>query len=270
MHTVVCAYKFIHLDNLEALKQTLEQQGEKYQLLGTFLLSEEGINVNISSSIENLHGVVNDMKNDPRFSDMVFKFSHGETLPYTRFRVRIKPEIITFKAPDIDPACHTANHVSPKEFKQWLDEGRDVTILDARNDYEVAFGTFKNAIHCDISSFNHMPEIKEQLDSLDKEKPVVTFCTGGVRCEKSSVLLEQLGFKDVYQIDGGILAYFEQCGSAHYEGECFVFDRRFSLGADLNETDTIQCRMCRYPIFKEQQTIPAYATGNHCPQCMPI
>lgn len=264
----IAGYKFIPLTNLESLKETLQATSVAAGVKGTILLSKEGINVNLAGNQKQCDTMLDYFKQDKKFNDIVFKTTYGTTTPYTRMLTKIKDEIITFKLPAIDPAKHTARHLPPKTLKKWLDEGKDITLLDARNAYEVAFGTFDNAIYCDISKFNAMPEVEDALHKLDKNKPTVTFCTGGVRCEKSSVHLEQLGFTDVYQIKGGILGYFAECGGAHYHGDCFVFDKRIAVNPEGKETDVIQCRMCRYPVTKAQQASKDYVDGVSCPRCV--
>jgi UPF0176 protein len=154
-------------------------------------------------------------------------------------RVKIKREIIAFGIPDIVPAEHTAPKLAPRTLKQWLDEGRRVTLLDTRNDYEVNLGTFRGTLVPHIDHFRHFPEAAAKLPESLKDEPVVMFCTGGIRCEKAGAYLEKIGFRHVHQLDGGILKYFEECGGAHYDGECFVFDERISVGPDLKPTGRV-------------------------------
>jgi UPF0176 protein len=179
--------------------------------------------------------------------------------------VKIKREIITMKRPDINPAAKPAPRLAPHTLKAWLDEGRDVVMLDTRNDFEVGLGTFDNAVNLHIASFGDFPAAVQTLDL--KGKTVVSFCTGGIRCEKAAPLLIANGLDNVYQLDGGILKYFEDCGGAHWHGECFVFDKRVALGPDLQETGTTQCYACQAVVSPEEQHSTDYVLGKSCPHC---
>lgn len=169
--------------------------------------------------------------------------------------------------PSVKPHEFTGKALEPAEFKRWLDEGKDVTILDARNDYEIRLGTFEGAVNFDIQSFRAFPEAVVECE-LPKDKPVVMFCTGGIRCEKASAVMLNEGFEEVYQIHGGVLNYFEQTGGAHWNGECFVFDRRVGIAGDLTETATEVCWSCREPLTVEEQKNPAFVQGVSCPYCI--
>jgi len=181
--------------------------------------------------------------------------------------VKIKREIIAFGIAGIDPARKPTAKLPPATLKQWLDEGRPVTLLDTRNNYEVRMGTFRGATPAGIDHFREFPEAVQRLSPRLKEQPVVMFCTGGIRCEKAGPFLEREGFKNVFQLDGGILNYFEQCGGAHYEGECFVFDQRVGVDAALRETDSALCFNCQMPLTVEEQRHPHYVYEKSCPHC---
>jgi len=171
---------------------------------------------------------------DPRFADLRFKRSVSAYQPFDRMLVKIKKEIITMRVPGVDPARQRAPVVAAKELKRWLDEGRDVVLLDARNAFEVDAGTFDNAVDLQLSSFGQFADAADRLDPSLKEKTIVTFCTGGIRCEKAAPVLIGKGFREVFQLDGGILQYFEECGAAHFKGRCFVFDQRVALDGNLH------------------------------------
>lgn len=230
----ISAYKFICLEKLPTLQQALQYEGKRLQIKGTILLAPEGINLMLAAPAAALKEFVTFIKQDARFADLWLKESVSATIPFEKFKVRIKPEIITMD-PSINPAEQTATHLEPREFKRWLDEQKEVVVLDTRNTYEINVGTFDNAIDVNIEHFRDFPTAVKLLDDSLKEKPIVMFCTGGVRCEKASVVLMQQGFKNVYQLNGGILNYFEQCGGAHYHGECFVFDERVTVTPQDNE-----------------------------------
>jgi RluA family pseudouridine synthase len=181
--------------------------------------------------------------------------------------VRIKREIIAFGVPGLDPARAPAPKIDPSTLRRWLDEGRPVTLLDTRNDYEVKLGTFQNALPIGIHRFREFPEAVQKLPAALKETPVVMFCTGGIRCEKAGPYMVGQGFKNVFQLDGGILKYFEECGGAHYNGECFVFDQRVGLDPALRETGSTQCFNCLTPLTEREQEDPRYLPPKSCPYC---
>jgi len=264
----VSTYKFVALDNLEKYKEYFLMICNHLRLLGTILLSEEGINIMVAGTREQIDLFARELRKDPCFSDIVFKESFSEKVPFKRMRVRIKPEIITMGIPSVDRVKNTGKHIKPMEFKQWLDEGRDVVVLDTRNDYEVEFGTFKNAIDPKIDNFQEFPDFVDTLDPALKEKPVVMFCTGGVRCEKASIMMEQKGYKYVYQIDGGILKYFEEADGAHWDGDCFVFDERIALNKQLEPTGAAQCHVCGFPVNLDALNSPDYIPEISCPKCI--
>jgi RluA family pseudouridine synthase len=195
------------------------------------------------------------------------KTSESDSQPFRRMLVRIKKEIISFGVEGIDPATRTSPKLTPRELKQWLDEGRPVTLLDTRNDYEIKLGTFREALPAGISHFRQFPQAVQRLPDSLKDQPVVMFCTGGIRCEKAGPFMEREGFKTIYQLEGGILKYFEECGNAHYDGECFVFDQRVGLDPHLEETDSSQCFACQSPLTADDQASEKYAAGESCPYC---
>jgi len=264
----ISTYKFVALQDLEKYKEHFLMLCKHAGLLGTILLSEEGINIMLAGTREQITVFSDYLRKDPCFADIEFKESFSESVPFKRMRVRIKEEIITLGIPDVDRVRATGKHIKPQEFKQWLDEGRDIVLLDTRNDYEVEFGTFKNAIDPKIDNFQEFPDVVDNLDPALKEKTVVMFCTGGVRCEKASILMEQKGFKDVYQIDGGILKYFEECGGEHWEGDCFVFDERIALNKKLEPTGAEQCHVCGFPVNVDMLHSPEYVPEISCPKCI--
>jgi len=168
---------------------------------------------------------------------------------------------------DVRPVKNTGKFIEPMEFKEWLDEGKEVLILDARNDYELRVGTFDNAIDLDIKSFRDFPAAIRSLPKEDKNKPLVMFCTGGIRCEKASVVMENEGWNNVYQIKGGILGYFKETGGAHWSGDCFVFDQRVALDKNLKETDTQMCFACREPLTEKEMQSEQFVIEECCPYC---
>lgn len=241
----LAGYKFIPLADLSELKITLHDKCASLALKGTILLSAEGINMNLAGSEEHTQLFKAFLQDDKRFADILFHETASSFQPFKQLKVKIKKEIITMRSTEVHPEHGCAPSVTPQEFKHWLDEKRDITVLDTRNDYEVSFGTFKNAINPKIDNFSDFTKVTKTLDS---SKPVVMFCTGGIRCEKAALHLQEHGF-EVYQLQRGILNYFKEVGGAHYEGECFVFDQRVAVNPDLEASGTQQCKLCQGPIW---------------------
>ncbi len=264
----ISAYKFCRLGGLESLRAQLKERCRELDLKGTIVLSTEGINVNVAGVDDRVEGLRRELAADPRFADLEYKESRSNERPFSRMLVRVKNEIVPLGDTQVDPSEKTAPRLSPQQLKEWLDEGRDFTLLDTRNDYEVRIGTFKQASHLSIQTFREFPSAVEGRVPNDDEKPLVMFCTGGIRCEKASAVLLERGFRQVYQLDGGILGYFKQCGAAHYEGECFVYDQRVALDESLDETATIQCFSCGQPLTPEEQREESYVPDVSCPYCI--
>lgn len=260
----IAGYKFISIRDKEALRKILLDLSTDLGLKGTILLSEEGINISLSGTSETISSFLVSLKADPRFSDMTFHETYTDTHPFQYLKVKLKNEIITLRKPEVDAVAKRAPSISPTVFKQWLDEKRDITLLDTRNDYEVRFGTFTNAVNLQLADFGELPAA---IDTLNHDKPIVMFCTGGIRCEKAALYLLNNGYSAVYQLDGGILGYFANVGGEHYEGDCFVFDERISVDCTLQPTATVQCKNCQGPVTKLQQQSPAYIPGESCPAC---
>lgn len=254
----IAGYKFIALSELPELSARLQAECDRLGLKGTILLSPEGINMSLAGLIDSIASFKQFLQEQPNLADMGFRESYSETQPFDLMKVKIKPEIITMRRPEVRPNLTTAPSISPQEFKQWLDENRDITVLDTRNEYEVRFGTFKNAVNLVIEDFSEFPEAA--AEKVSRKKPIVMFCTGGIRCEKAALNLLDAGFPEVYQLSGGILNYFKEVGGAHYDGECFVFDQRVSLDANLQTTGTLQCTKCEGPIKPGLNAV--------CPQCV--
>ena len=263
----ISTYKFAELHDLPTLRERLRGQSLASELKGTILLSPEGINLFIAGELPAVEAMIETIRAIPGLEDLAPKWSESEEQPFNRMLVKIKKEIIAFGVEGINPARYTSPRISARELKQWLDEGRPVTLLDTRNDYEVKMGTFTGAKILHLDHFKEFPEAVKKLPESMKEVPMVSFCTGGVRCEKAAPLLEREGFRTVYQLDGGILKYFEECGGAHYEGECFVFDKRVGVDPALQETGSQLCFACQEPLKAEELLDPRYVYEVSCPYC---
>ncbi|MBJ03673.1 MAG: sulfurtransferase [Euryarchaeota archaeon] len=262
----IAGYRFVDLPDRDELRQSFREACEKNNLLGTILLSTEGINFFLCGDQLGIDGFLKYLEMDERFVDIPLKFSHSEKLAFRRMNVRLKKEIISMGMEDIRPAEFTGEAISPSEFKQWLDEGRDITVLDTRNDYEIRIGTFENSVDLNIGTFRKFPDAINN-SNLDKEKTVVMFCTGGIRCEKASALMLKQGFQDVRQLKGGVLGYFEEAGGAHWDGDCFVFDRRVAVDPKMNVTGAEVCFACREPLTEDELNSPLYVPAVSCPYC---
>ena len=232
------AYQFTPIANPPALAAQLHAWATQAGLRGSALVAAEGINVFFAGAEAGLRGLFAQLQADPRFAHMRVKYSHSKAQPFARLKVKIKPEIISFRRDDASPLARRAPAVSPATLSRWLVQGHDdvgkrVVMLDTRNRQEVAYGTFAGALTFPIDKFTDLPAaVEAQRDSL-ADATVVSFCTGGIRCEKAALWMQQAGMDNVLQLDGGILGYFEEVGGQGYDGRCFVFDERVALDAEL-------------------------------------
>ncbi len=230
-------------------------------------MSPEGINLFVAGERSAIDSLLAELRSIAGLSDFEPKVSVSAEQPFRRMLVKIKREIIAFGVEGIEPGRATSPKLAPRELKRWLDEGRPVTLLDTRNDYEVRLGTFENAVTLGIDHFRSFPAAVRELPAEMKQQPIVMFCTGGIRCEKAGPLMEREGFEQVFQLEGGILKYFEECGGEHYAGECFVFDRRVGVDAGLAETENGLCFHCLEPLTADDLRDARYVEGESCPRC---
>lgn len=238
---VVAFYQFVSVEDTLALRTRLREKVRDLGIRGTILVSSEGINCMFGGPEAAVRELIHELyialepalKVLPDFKGFPIKESWYDKIPFARMLVKIKKEIIAFGRPDVRPAELTGPRLEPRDLKKWLDEGRDLVLLDTRNEYEIDHGTFKGARRMGLQVFREFPNKLSEMAPELKDKTVVMFCTGGIRCEKATALAmtpEFKGqFKDVYQLEGGILKYFEECGTEHYDGTCFVFDQRIAL-----------------------------------------
>ncbi len=264
----IAGYRFVDLDDRDALQSSLRSLCVDLGLKGTVLLAPEGINFFLAGRSTSIDAFIDDLEKDKRFADIPLKVSFTDYQPFNRMNVRKKNEIISVGLDHIRPAEMTGEEIEPTEFKAMLDAGEPVHVLDTRNDYELRVGTFENAIDLNIRTFRAFPEAIERLPASMKDEPVVMFCTGGIRCEKASAIMMEAGFTNVKQLKGGVLGYFESVGGDHWNGDCFVFDQRVAVNPSLKETDVVVCFACREPLSSEEQTSPDYVIGVSCPYCI--
>ena len=263
----IAGYRFADLPDRNNLQQPFRNICQKLHLKGTILLAHEGINFFLAGSQTEIDLFIAFLEQDERFQDIPLKVSYSDYQPFRRMNVRLKKEIISLGMNHIKPAEFTGEEISPTDFKQLLDAGEEVVILDTRNEYECKIGTFQNALELDIRSFRDFPGAVDKLDEQLKDKPVVMFYAGGIRCEKASVVMLDAGFSNVKQLKGGILGYFEEVGGDYWNGDCFVFDRRVAVNPQLEETDVVQCYACREPLLLEEQDSDDYVLAQSCPYC---
>lgn len=273
-HVNIAAYKFVSLDDTERMRPQFQALCKQLHLKGTILLTPEGINLFLSGPRVAIDQFLEWLRADARFSDLQVKESYSDEPSHKRMLVKLKSEIITMRLPLIRPEAGRAPSVAPSTLKRWLDQGHDdggkpVVMLDTRNAFEVDVGSFDDTIDYRISKFSEFPDVIAAHQDELAGKTLVTFCTGGVRCEKAAIHMKNIGFDSVYQLDGGILKYFEDVGGAHYTGDCFVFDYRTALNAQLEPAVTTQCFACRTVVTPRQQLSTLYVYGVSCPNCAP-
>ncbi len=234
------AYHFVAIDDPQTLVDTLRERAESAGLRGTVLVAGEGVNLFLAGEPDAVRGFYAALREDARFADLYVKYSESRHQPFGRLKLRVKPEIISFRHPEATPlaAGERAPAVDPATLARWLDAGHDdagkpVVMLDTRNAQEVAYGSFAGALTLPIDKFTDLPAALAPHRQALRDATVVSFCTGGIRCEKAALWMRQDGMDNVLQLDGGILGYFEQVGGAHYDGECFVFDGRIALDPAL-------------------------------------
>ena len=235
----IAAYLFVSLDGLPELRAKMLDECNARELKGTILLTGEGINLFLAGQTDALRGFLDWLRADPRFAPLQAKESWSDEQPFKKMLIKLKNEIIRMNHPTIRPEEGRANFISPKKLQEWLDrgtddQGRTVVMVDTRNAFEVEYGTFENALHFNIGKFTEFPAAISAHKEALMDKTLVSFCTGGIRCEKSGLYMREIGMQYSYQLEGGILKYFEEVGQAHYQGSCFVFDEREALEPDLS------------------------------------
>ena len=266
---VVCAlYKFVTLDDYALIQPPLLALMLKYDVKGTLLLAQEGVNGTIAGSRSGINAILNYLQSDPRLAALSYKESYTDQPPFLRSHVKLKKEIVTMGVEGIDPKQVVGTYVKPTDWNDLISDP-NILLVDTRNDYEVQVGTFKNALNPKTGSFREFPVyVKQELDP-EKHNKVAMFCTGGIRCEKSTAFLKEQGFDEVYHLEGGILKYLEEVPAEEslWEGECFVFDERVTVNHQLQRGEYDQCNACRMPIKEQDKLSEQYQHGVSCPHC---
>ncbi|AFU97609.1 rhodanese-related sulfurtransferase [Simiduia agarivorans] len=269
MTAVVCAlYKFVTLPEYESLREPLRLEMERLGVKGTLLLASEGINGTVAGSREAIDGLLAYLKAIPAFAELDYKESYEDAVPFYRTKVKLKKEIVTMGVEGIDPRQVVGTYVEPEDWNALISDP-DVTLVDTRNYYEYEVGSFKGAINPETESFREFPSYVAKTLDPAKHKKVAMFCTGGIRCEKSTALLKQQGFEEVYHLKGGILKYLEKVPAEQslWNGECYVFDNRVTVNHALEKGSFDLCHGCRHPITDKDKQSPHYEEGVACPRC---
>lgn len=265
---VAAMYKFVSLPDFKEIREPLYDFCVENGIKGTLLLAHEGINGTVSGNREGIDALLAYLKSDERLVDITHKESFYEEQPFYRMKVKLKKEIVTMGVTDIDPNKIVGTYVEPKDWNTLISDP-EVFVVDTRNQYEYNIGTFENAVDPETETFREFPDyVAKNLDPA-KHKKVAMFCTGGIRCEKSTAFMKQKGFEEVYHLKGGILQYLEDVPKEEsmWKGECFVFDNRVAVNHDLEKGQYDQCHGCRHPITEEEKQSEFYLEGVACPRC---
>ena len=266
---VTCAlYKFVALPNYGSIRHPLLKVMTDNQVYGTLLLASEGINGTISSTRAGIDAVLNWLSQQPGLENIDTKESFDKEIPFYRTKVKLKKEIVTMGVEGIDPRQVVGTYVKPQDWNDLI-SAPEVLVVDTRNDYEVEIGTFKNAVDPKTTSFREFPDWANKNIDRAKTKKIAMFCTGGIRCEKSTAYMKEQGFEEVYHLEGGILKYLEEVPKDQtlWQGECFVFDNRVAVDHDLKRGSYDQCHACRMPITEQEKTLDSYQEGLSCHHC---
>ena len=262
----ISGYRFFALEDAPSYRDGLLKKCSELNVMGSILLTPEGINVMVAGKQSDISLFKAYLVEDLGFPPIDYRGSWSEEIPYNRLLIKNKKRIIA--GPDYRFDSDNGKPLTPLEFKKWLDEDRDIQVVDVRNDYENRLGAFERSEHFDMYNFNELPKVAEKhFENYDKSKPIVSICTGGIKTEKASMVLKDFGFKEVYFLQGGIIKYFEECGGDHYRGDCFVFDKRVCINSDLKEVDVEMCYACRAPLTLEDKKSPLFVEGEFCPYC---
>ena len=264
----IAGYKFEPLDGLSSLIPSFQNKCNELDLRGSIYLSPNGINFSIAGTEEAIESYLEFMEEDERFLNIPLKRTYSATKPFRRMKVRLKKEIISLGRDDINPRELTGEYISPQELFAMYENNEDVIVLDTRNEYETRVGLFENAVDLQLDTFRDFPQAIEELPEEYKEKQIVMYCTGGIRCEKASAVMLKAGFSNVKQLEGGVLDYFKETGGKYWNGDCFVFDERVALDTNLKETEYIYCFICREPLSAEEKASPDFKINEYCPYCI--
>lgn len=265
---VSALYKFATLEDFSKLRKPLLQLMQAHQVKGSLLLAKEGVNGTIAGSQKGIDAVIDWLRSDPRLANIQSKESYTQEMPFYRTKVKLKKEIVSMGVASVNTKNTHDTYIKPQDWNVLISEP-EVLLIDTRNDYEVQIGSFKNAINPAINTFHEFPDYVRQHLNAEKHKKIAMYCTGGIRCEKSTAYLKEQGFDKVYQLQGGVLGYLAEIPvkQSLWQGECFIFDNRVAINHDLKKGRYDQCYACRYPITEENKRSEYYAKGVSCPHC---
>ena len=265
---VAALYKFVRLPDFRELKRPLLERCRELRLKGTLLLAPEGINGAVAGDREGVDGILDYLHSEPRFADLQHKESRAAEIPFHRMKVKLRQEIVSLGIAGVDPEQFRGSYVEPEHWNAEISRP-DTLVLDIRNQYETGIGSFENAVAPDTGTFREFPEYADTNLDPEEHTRIAMFCTGGIRCEKASSYLLSRGFKEVVQLQGGILNYLEKTErkDSLWQGECFVFDSRVAIGHELEEGEYEQCYACRRPIDETDMASEKYLPGVSCPHC---
>ncbi len=265
---VAALYKFVRLPDFRELKRPLLERCRELRLKGTLLLAPEGINGTVTGRRESIDGILDYLRSEPRFADLAHKESLAAGASFHRMKVKLRQEIVSLGLPGVDPEQLRGEYVKPEDWNAEISRP-DTLVLDVRNEYETGIGGFKNAVAPNTGTFREFPDYVEKNLNPEQHSRVAMYCTGGIRCEKASSYLLSRGFREVLQLQGGILNYLEKVDRDHsrWEGECFVFDSRVAVDHELAEGEFEQCFACRRPLRQDDMASEKYQPGVSCPRC---
>ena len=268
MYAICALYKFTRLDDFEDIQAPLKSFLDALSVKGTLLLAREGINGTISGGKDSVEKVLDYLQTDDRFLELEYKFSYSKKPPFKRLKVKLKKEIVTMGLSEIDPNHSVGTYIKPKDWNNLINDP-DVVLIDTRNNYEYEIGSFQGAINPNTETFREFPSFTKNTLEKYRNKKIAMFCTGGIRCEKSTAYLKSKGYENVFHLQGGILKYLEEVKEEEslWEGECFVFDDRVAVKHNLEQGQYDQCHACRFPITEEDTKHPHYEKGASCPRC---
>ena len=268
MLTICALYKFTRLDDFEEIQGPLKLFLDSLNIRGTLLLAREGVNGTIAGDNDSIMKSLDYLQKDKRLVGLEYKFSYSEKPPFKRLKVKLKKEIVTLGVSNIDPTFSSGTYVKPADWNELINDP-DVVLIDTRNNYEFEIGSFKGSINPNTETFRQFPAYTKNNLEKYRDKKIAMFCTGGIRCEKSTAYLKSKGFENVFHLQGGILKYLEEVkeDDSLWEGECFVFDDRVAVKHNLELGKYDQCHACRFPITEEDKEHPHYEKGTSCPRC---
>ena len=268
MLTICALYKFTRLDDFEEFQDPLKLFLDSLNIRGTLLLAREGVNGTIAGDNDSIMKSLDYLQKDKRLVGLEYKFSYSEKPPFKRLKVKLKKEIVTLGVSNIDPTFSSGTYIKPVDWNELINDP-DVVLIDTRNNYEFEIGSFKGSINPNTETFRQFPAYTKNNLEKYRDKKIAMFCTGGIRCEKSTAYLKSKGFENVFHLQGGILKYLEEVkeDDSLWEGECFVFDDRVAVKHNLELGKYDQCHACRFPITDEDKEHPHYEKGTSCPRC---